>query len=139
MTSTKSIAESTYAELLERKKKHQFALRLIEQEIDKRKSSKDKVSAATATSAAKKKSEDSKPKEKKEKKEKEEKPKKAKDSATKDEIKAVLNSNKVEFKSNMTKEDLMGLARKHSLVRAVEEKHKSSEKIVKEKKIKDKK
>lgn len=67
MTSTKSIAESTYAELLERKKKHQFALRLIEQEIDKRKSSKDKVSAATATSAAKKKSEDSKPKEKKEK------------------------------------------------------------------------
>ncbi len=103
MTSSKSLTESTSAELIERKKKHIFFIKLIDEEIAKR---KPKITIKKATNNEAKKDL----------------------TATRDDIKAVLSSKNITYKANMTKDELTAIVRKNNLVKAVEEFHKNKTK-----------
>jgi len=104
MSSTiKPITDSTNDELIERRKKHQFIINLIDDELNKRKALK----RVSSTPNIDKPDEPAK--------------KKSINDSTKDDIKAVLTANNIEWKSSMKKDDLIALVKKNNLVRACEE------------------
>ena len=109
--SNKSITESTVSELIERRKKHDFMIKLIDAELLKK--------------GGRSEQKRSPPKEKKSPKEASNDKKKSSMSATRDNMKIILEKHQIEFKSNMTKGELEGLIKKHNLVRIVEEYHKN--------------
>lgn len=103
---TEELARYTLPELLERKKRLQYAIKLVEAEIKKKT-----------------------PIEEKKVEKKLELPKKsAKNGITKYDIKMVLRQHGKTYKTDMKKVELMELARKHNLVRAVEEYSKTKKK-----------
>ena len=110
--SNKSISESTLSELIERKKKHQFFINLIDAEIAKRKGN-----VQSNKTIAIKKSITVKPQITKKTS-----PKKA--STTRDDMKTILKRKGIDFKSSDSKADLLEIVRKHNLVRTVDDYHK---------------
>ncbi len=104
MSANKSITESTIPELIERRKKHKFIVQLIDAELSKRNSSKEKKSPKSTSGESSKKSSIS---------------------YTRDDMKEVLGKRNVEYKSNMSKDELTTLIKKNNLVRIVEDQHRN--------------
>ena len=115
MSTNKSITESTVAELVERRKKHEFFIKLIDAELAKRKGNSSSVIVSV------------KPKKvdavKKEKKSPEKKSPNKDLSATRADMITILSKRSVDFKPSMNKSDLTALIRKNGLVRTVESHH----------------
>jgi len=120
--SSKSIAESTLEELIERKKKHIFFIHLIDAEISKRKgdTSTTKNNIFIKKTSPKKGS----PKKTSPKKTVNEKVSPKNINCTRDDMKAILKRNNIKFKENSNKIELQEMVRKHNLVRIVENYHK---------------
>ena len=106
MSSNKSISESTLDELLERRKKHQFCLKLINEELAKRGYNIFTTPNTNTSNTAIK--------------NKKKSPNKSGINATRDDMKTVLNRSNVSFKTGAKKEELVELIKKHNLVRGVE-------------------
>lgn len=103
---SKSISESTLAELLVRREKHLFCLKLIDMEIAKKKGKTIIIKKTVSNESVS---------------DKKVSPVKT---ATRDDMKAVLKKNGIEFKESAKKAELQELVRKHNLVRIVDNYHK---------------
>ncbi len=108
--STKSISESTLAELMEKKEKHKFCIKLIDAEIAKREGKTIKIKKVSPESSTQVKKVSPK--------------KGSTKTATRDDMKAVLKRKGIDFKESANKAELQEIVRKNNLVRIVENYHK---------------
>jgi len=117
MSASKSISESTEAELIERKQKHEFVIKLIDSELSSRKSgSKVEKSASfnpLKVSFAPNVKDNTNSKTIK-------RGGSQLNLSTKEDMKHILTENKIEYKTSMKKDELIVLIKKHNLIRAVE-------------------
>lgn len=116
MSISKSFAECTKSELLEKRKKYEFGIKLIDEELVSRKkmiNNKNTVNKTINNSVKKEKSSDSDESNKNKNKKK----------ATKEDFKKVLNDKNIEYSSKLQKTDLEQLIKRHGLVKKAEEEH----------------
>jgi ATP phosphoribosyltransferase len=119
MSGLKSLSECTISELKERKSKHEFLIKMIDSELEKRKGKTNNVLISIKTKNNDIKKDDKKSPPKKSP------TKETTIDATRDDMKVILSQKNIKFASNSTKSELYEIIKKNNLIRNVENYHKA--------------